>query len=766
IATKANGKKKIKWENRRIALRRKGNRKTGILKKGQDLKGKEKEWQKVTRKGGPKVTVEEGHQVPNSLLYPNGLSEGVIAANKFNVLNGDHSGKDVGEEENAEMENHNGSPSRSFEGMKVYEVIDTPSQTQGTGPDEVQQTGSWERKLKKQIKEIDCDEQEDHRLDDELFGVIPKLVGLGDNEKLTMAATSLELKQAYGVRPQAMEGMTGMDLLRTLKVDMRHKLRPKIIWVDWSPPPSGCLKLNVDGVSKAAFSALPFAAAFHASVHLITAGLPAAGFSAAVQLVLMSLLCLLLLSMKVSVAAVGFGLLGTVYVLCLVAAADGASTDGLFLRHHMVQSLLTSSVQLVSVLVERCRGSGSSLMLHWFKANYDFSFAIKALSLCFLIYDDNALNAHAVCLEVCSALRLQAHGIKPKATEGIMGTEFLKALEVEVRYELKPKIVWVNWSPPIPGYLKLNVDGASKGNPEWGKSFNNVARCHKELLYASYKPESTIYNRYCKNPSTIGAIVRVRQMVQMLQDRNRKVYEDISLSAHAVFLDICSSLRLRAYGTRPEAKEGMMGMDLLRALKVEMRQELEPKNIWINWSPPPSGFLKLNVDGASKGNPGRAGAGAVLDFVLISAGDRGSFCCYSWFYQTLSLVNIEGFPRFCSEGFQLDFQLLSCRCCWPPLVSFSSAGFADFLMVSQRFFHLLDAGYWSAAVGFSVAASFGSQLGICSQRALSCCVGSGLMFIPHGFHHLAVAVSWVSSFPPAEFSGSSAGLSAGFCWPS
>ncbi|CAK9156442.1 unnamed protein product [Ilex paraguariensis] len=89
--------------------------------------------------------------------------------------------------------------------------------------------------------------------------------------------------KAYGVRPQAMEGMTGMDLLRTLKVDMRHKLRPKIIWVDWSPPPSGCLKLNVDGVSKAAFSALPFAAAFHASVHLITAGLPA-GFQIDFQL--------------------------------------------------------------------------------------------------------------------------------------------------------------------------------------------------------------------------------------------------------------------------------------------------------------------------------------------------------------------------------------------------------------------------------------------------------------------------------------------------
>ncbi|CAK9185271.1 unnamed protein product [Ilex paraguariensis] len=41
----------------------------------------------------------------------------------------------------------------------------------------------------------------------------------------------------------------------------------------------------------------------------------------------------------------------------------------------------------------------------------------------------------------CSwSLRLQAHGIRPKAAEGIMGTEFLQAIKVEVRYELKPKL--------------------------------------------------------------------------------------------------------------------------------------------------------------------------------------------------------------------------------------------------------------------------------------------------------------------------------------
>jgi len=30
------------------------------------------------------------------------------------------------------------------------------------------------------------------------------------------------------------------------------------------------------------------------------------------------------------------------------------------------------------------------------------------------------------------------------------------------------------------------------------------------------------------------------------------------------------------------------------------------------WQPPPKGFLKYNIDGASKGNPGNAGYGGVL----------------------------------------------------------------------------------------------------------------------------------------------------------
>jgi len=46
------------------------------------------------------------------------------------------------------------------------------------------------------------------------------------------------------------------------------------------------------------------------------------------------------------------------------------------------------------------------------------------------------------------------------------------------------------------------------------------------------------------------------------------------------------------------------------------------------WSPLPEGFIKLNFDGASKGNPGEAGFGVVFhnrkgNILLISVGSMG-----------------------------------------------------------------------------------------------------------------------------------------------
>ncbi|KAF5184054.1 hypothetical protein FRX31_026360, partial [Thalictrum thalictroides] len=37
-----------------------------------------------------------------------------------------------------------------------------------------------------------------------------------------------------------------------------------------------------------------------------------------------------------------------------------------------------------------------------------------------------------------------------------------------------------------------------------------------------------------------------------------------------------------------------------------------PREIWIKWSPPHPGNFKMNIDGASFGNPGPGGLGCVL----------------------------------------------------------------------------------------------------------------------------------------------------------
>jgi ribonuclease HI len=63
---------------------------------------------------------------------------------------------------------------------------------------------------------------------------------------------------------------------------------------------------------------------------------------------------------------------------------------------------------------------------------------------------------------------------------------------------------------------------------------------------------------------------------------------------------------------KPEERSILDGWNLPSIIQTQgktiHRQVISP----ISWSPPPPGFLKLNFDGASRGNPGPAGLGAVL----------------------------------------------------------------------------------------------------------------------------------------------------------
>ncbi|CAK9162599.1 unnamed protein product [Ilex paraguariensis] len=182
------------------------------------------------------------------------------------------------------------------------------------------------------------------------------------------------------------------------------------------------------------------------------------------------------------------------------------------------------------------------------------------------------------------------------------------------------------------------------------------------------------------------------------------------------------------------------------------------KNMWLLWNDNLEVKSMLHFEQAMTVSVSYQGADPVLVTVVygccdllvkealvgtLTAGDRGSFCCYSWFYQTLSLVNIEGFPRFCSEGFQLDFQLVStgfqlvfhdffvvlCWFLWAPLAA---------VMVHVHSFLVAAAGHlWSLFLqlvllifSWSLSGSF-----ICLTLAIGLLLWVSLLLLPS-------AVSW------------------------
>ncbi|CAK9156068.1 unnamed protein product [Ilex paraguariensis] len=85
--------------------------KADLIKKIVDPKAKAKEWQKVTRKGGPKSILKDNNQVTQGNCKSKDSSDpGKVEVNKFNVLLGEHSGKDADVEQSIEVVHQDGDP--------------------------------------------------------------------------------------------------------------------------------------------------------------------------------------------------------------------------------------------------------------------------------------------------------------------------------------------------------------------------------------------------------------------------------------------------------------------------------------------------------------------------------------------------------------------------------------------------------------------------------------------------------------------------------
>ena len=79
-----------------------------------------------------------------------------------------------------------------------------------------------------------------------------------------------------------------------------------------------------------------------------------------------------------------------------------------------------------------------------------------------------------------------------------------------------------------------------------------------------------------------------------------------------VFWTILNQWRLQVHIIKPKSVDPPQDKMLLQSLNIYSTCSVGIHTKWISWSLPLEVFLKLNIDRASKGNPGSSGGGVVL----------------------------------------------------------------------------------------------------------------------------------------------------------
>ena len=114
------------------------------------------------------------------------------------------------------------------------------------------------------------------------------------------------------------------------------------------------------------------------------------------------------------------------------------------------------------------------------------------------------------------------------------------------------------------------------------------------------------------------------------KERNRRIFDHTYKSCDEVWGRIrtlmMDSLKLCSWGDQdlkaPAAEMIILNNWGITSIPVSIKPNMTPlleSDSPDSWSPPREGFFKLNFDGASKGNPGRAGFGGILRNALGQA---------------------------------------------------------------------------------------------------------------------------------------------------
>ncbi|XP_022852508.1 uncharacterized protein LOC111374112 [Olea europaea var. sylvestris] len=88
--------------------------------------------------------------------------------------------------------------------------------------------------------------------------------------------------------------------------------------------------------------------------------------------------------------------------------------------------------------------------------------------------------------------------------------------------------------------------------------------------------------------------------------------EEIRESTEEVWLKIKVWLCLLVGEIVKVSKLSKIDNELLKALEVPMSSKMSKPTLFVSWRKPADGWVKLNIDGSSLGNPGPCGGGGVI----------------------------------------------------------------------------------------------------------------------------------------------------------
>jgi hypothetical protein len=132
--------------------------------------------------------------------------------------------------------------------------------------------------------------------------------------------------------------------------------------------------------------------------------------------------------------------------------------------------------------------------------------------------------------------------------------------------------------------------------------------------------------------SVIAVIINLINTIWYV--RNQARFNNNKISWHAAISLIISSTSLTGNNTKKVASNSIRDFIVLKHFKISIHNPRTPIVKEIFWNPPLPNWIKCNIDGASKGNPGISSCGGIFrnneaDFFTL-------FCGASWLHFFIS----------------------------------------------------------------------------------------------------------------------------------